>query len=246
MQENLNVRIRDLISGEAMRLAFLPCLTVCSASLAAADGSALRPESCSRLATAQYDDCSVANVFRCADGAPAFWIESRDAYGLTVETRNLNHGSVMWDLVGQGMVVRLDQSKAHPRDTIQNGRAEDRIVGELELFGRTQPISGETSYGYFGETTVLAGETFARITFSGVIRMPPPVPDIDGGGLFLYSDRLDLLLEEEVRVDLETGSSVYRLTRLALSGQAGFGDETPRDGCGEISGLSLPGSEVTG
>ena len=227
-----------------MRLALLLCLTVCTASQAAADDLTLRPGSCERTATAQYDNCSIANIFRCT-GQSAFWIETLDVDNiLSIETRNADHGSQSIAFVGQDFSMRLVQSKAHPRDTILNGSAADTITGEFEMFGMVRPISGESRYGHAGETSVLAGETFARISFVGTVVFPPPVPETVGDGTFLYSDRLDLLIEETVRYDVGGVVDAYSLAHLALPGQAGFGDETPGYGCGELSLLSHTRTEA--
>jgi hypothetical protein len=237
MQENLNVRICDLIIGEtAMRLTLALCL---AASFAVpVHAQTARPDSCERIATTQLDNCSVTNTFRCQGEAFSYWIENLDADAvLTIETRNANHGSMSVFYVGQDLSMEISQSKAHPRDTIQNGSAEDRIAGELEVFGMKRPISGQSQYGHAGETVVLAGETFARIVFTGAIQLPPPMPPLSGGGTLLYSDRLDLLIEEEVRYEAALESESYRLAHLALADQAGFGDETPGYGCGEMSFL---------
>lgn len=227
-----------------MRLAFLLCLTLGAALPAAAEDLTSRPESCERTATAQYDNCSIANIFRCT-GPSAFWIETLDVDNiLSIETRNADHGSQSIAFVGQDLSMRLAQSKAHPRDTILNGSAADTIVGEVEMFGMVRPISGETRYGHAGETTVLAAETFARISFVGTVVFPPPMPETAGGGTFLYSDRLDLLVEEAVRYDVGGVVDAYNLAHLALPGQDGFGDETPGYGCGELSRLSYPRTEA--
>lgn len=220
-----------------MRLASVLGMAILAAPQAVAEDLSLRPESCERLATVQYDNCSVTNTFRCADQSPAFWVEMVDADNmLTIETRNIDHGTQLWNFDGQGVTMRFSQSKAHPRDTIRNGSAEDTITGEVDLFGVVGPVSGETSYGHSGETMALAGESFARIAFQGSIVAPWPMPEIMGGGTFLYSDKLDLLIEEEVRVDHPV-FEVYRLAHLALAGQNGFGDETPGYGCGQLSRL---------
>jgi hypothetical protein len=140
--------------------------------------------------------------------------------------------------------MRLSQTEAHPRDTILTGSGEDTIVGEFELFGMTQPISGETKYSYTGETEVLAGDTLARIAFVGSVTMPPPMEKIEGTGTLLYSDKLDFLIEEEVRFDFGAGPETHRLKQLALPGQSGFGDETPGYGCGELSLMSGANTEA--
>lgn len=219
-----------------MRKFLTLCVLMASAPhLVAAEGSAIRPESCVRLATAQYDNCSITNVFRCGDDAAPFWIESLDADNiLTVETRNSDHGSQTLDFVGQGVTIRMAQTKAHPRDTITNGTAEDTVTGEFEIFGLSRPIFGQTTYGYAGETAEIAGVTFARIAFNGSISLPPPMPEMTGAGTYIYSDALDLMVEETVTFDADFGES-YRLAHLSLSGQDGFGDETPGYGCGQLS-----------
>ncbi|MCU0829815.1 MAG: hypothetical protein MUE52_21165 [Tabrizicola sp.] len=228
-----------------MRLAILLCVTVCAAFPAEALDLSQRPESCERIATAQYDNCSIANIFRCPGEQAAFWIETLDADSiLTIETRNADHGSQSIVFVGQDFSMRLVQSKAHPRDTILNGSAADTIVGELDMFGMVRPITGETRYSHAGETVVLAGETFARISFVGTVELPPPMPETVGDGTFLYSERLDLLVEEVVRADVGGVIDASQLAHLALTGQDGFGDETPGYGCGELSGLPLLETEA--
>jgi hypothetical protein len=220
-------------------------LSLAASHGAPANAQTVRPESCERIATAQLDNCSVANIFRCSGEVFTFWIETLDADNiLTIETRNADHGSMSVIFVGQGVSMQVTQSKAHPRDTIRNGTAEDRVAGEFELFGMKRPIAGKTRYGHAGETTVLAGETFARIAFTGSVKLPPPMPEISGGGTLLYNDRLDLLVEEDVRYDAGSGADSYRLSHLSLPGQARFGDETPGYGCGELSGLPPKGAEV--
>jgi hypothetical protein len=229
----------------AMRnVLILACLTA-TAQPATAQEATLRPESCARLATVQYDNCSITNIFRCGDGVAAFWIESLDADDiLTVETRNADHGSETLDFVGQGVSIRMTQTKAHPRDTITNGTADDSITGEFQIFGMSRPIVGQTSYGYAGEETVLAGVTFARIAFNGSVTLPPPMPAMTGGGTYLYSEDLDLLIEESVNFDAETDGETFRLAHLSLAGQDGFGDETPGYGCGQLSQLRLNPAEI--
>ncbi len=228
-----------------MRLASFLGLAILAAPQAVAQDLSLRPASCVRVATAQYDNCSIDNIFRCSDDGIAFWIESLDANDLlTIETRNSDHGSLSVDFVGQGVTMFLSQSKAHPRDTILNGTAEDTITGEFELFGMKRPIFGETKYGHAGETAVLAGVTFARIAFNGIVTLPQPMPAMTGGGTYLYSDALDLLIEEEVLFDGGAGVEPYRLAHLSLPDQAGFGDETPGYGCGELSQLSRRSTEA--
>lgn len=227
-----------------MRLAFSLGMAIFAAPQAVAEDLSLRPESCARLATVQYENCSVTNTFRCTDQSVAFWIETVDADNiLTIETRNADHGTQSWNFVGQDVIMRFSQSKAHPRDTIRNGSAKDTIEGEVDLFGVVGPVTGETSYSHAGETMTLAGESFARIAFQGAIVAPWPISEIVGGGTFLYSDKLDLLIEEEVRVDHPVAET-YRLSHLALAGQDGFGDETPGYGCGQLSRLTRPIAEA--
>jgi hypothetical protein len=227
----------DLIIGEtAMRLTL--ALTIAVGLAVPAHAQFARPETCERIATTQFDNCTVSNIFRCEAEAFTFWIETLDADGaLTVETRNADHGSMAYYFASEDASIQLTTTKAHPRDTIRLGAAEDLIAGELAIFGMTRPVSGQTRYGYAGETTELAGETLARIAFEGSIVLPPPMPDLSGGGSFLYSDRLDLLIEEEVRYEAALEGESYRLAHLALADQAGFGDETPGYGCGEMSFL---------
>lgn len=204
-----------------------------------------RPESCVRVATTQFDNCTVSNIFRCQAEAFTFWIETLEADGaVTVETRNADHGSMAYYFASVDASIQVTTTKAHPRDTIRLGAAEDHIAGQLTIFGMTRPVSGHTDYGYSGETTELAGETLARIAFNGSIVLPPPMPDLSGGGSFLYSDRLDLLIEEEVRYDGEMVGESYRLKHLSLPGQARFGDETPSYGCGEMSRMTPLDAQV--
>lgn len=244
MQENLNVRVCDLILGEtAMRLTL--AMMIGAALAVPAHAQFARPESCERIATTQFDNCTVSNIFRCEAEAFTFWIETLDAHGaLTIETRNADHGSMAFYFPSDGAAIEVTTTKAHPRDTIRLGAAEDLIAGELAIFGMTRPVSGQTRYGYAGETAELAGETLARIVFEGSIVMPPPMPKLSGGGSFLYSDRLDLLIEEEVRYDGEMSGNSYRLAHLSLPGQARFGDETPGFGCGEMSRLAPLDTQV--
>lgn len=228
-----------------MRSFLALCITFLSAAPLAAEDLTLRPQSCVRAATVQYDNCSIANIFKCTGQPAAFWIETLDSDNiLTIETRNADHGSMTIAFVGQDISMKLTQTKAHPRDTIRIGSATDTVEGEMEIFGMKRPLSGRTSYGYAGETIVLAGETFGRIAFQGGIALPPPMPEMTGGGTFLYSDRLDLLIEEAVTIDAGTGLDGHNLSKLSLPGQAGFGDETPGYGCGELSKLDLGGEEV--
>jgi hypothetical protein len=215
-------------------------LAIVLASPVVAEDLPLRPVGCERIATAQYDNCSIANVFRCP-GEAAFWIETLDKDNLlTIETRNADHGSMSVTYAGQDVSMQLTQSKMHPRDVIREGLGSDQVVGTFTMFGMSKPISGETEYSHIGETEVLAGETFARIAFVGSVTLPPPMPKMEGSGSFLYSDRLDLLVEEETRFNFSGAPETHRLAHLALPGQKGFGDETPGYGCGELSHLSLP------
>jgi hypothetical protein len=204
-----------------------------------------RPESCERKATAQFDNCSTTNIFRCDGEAFQFWTETLDGDGiLVIETRNAAHGSMQVYYVGQDTSMEIYQSEAHPRDTIRNGTAEDTIDGTFELFGMRRPVSGRNSYSHDGETVSLADESFARIAFVGSVTLPPPMQEISGRGTFLYSDRLDLLIEEEVRYDFDGIADAYKLARLSLPGQKGFGDETPNVGCGEMSQMMPPATKA--
>jgi hypothetical protein len=222
----------------------LACLA-CLAPPALAQGLSQRPASCERVATAQYDNCSVVNHFRCTGESFAFWIETLDADAiLMIELRNAAHGSMFVDYVGMGSSLTLSQTEAHPRDVIRTGSGSDQISGTFKLFGMSRPLSGNTSYGHAGETAEIAGEIFARISFAASVVFPPPVGDMGGSGTFLYSDRLDLLLEEEQRFDFSGAPADYRLARLSLPGQTGFGDETPDIGCGEMSLVPLHAPQV--
>jgi hypothetical protein len=232
------------MGGTVMRKSVVVALLTIQASRAVADDLPLRPESCERAATVQYDNCSIVNIFRCSTGA-AFWIESLDSDNiLTIETRNADHGSTSISYVGQGASMHISQSTAHPRDTIRNGAASDKIVGLFGLFGMSRPISGETNYSHSGETDVLAGETLARIDFAGSVSFPPPMSEIKGSGTILYSDRLDLLIEEKIRFEIGSTLESYSLVHLSLPGQKGFGDETPGYGCGELSLMSRTATEA--
>jgi hypothetical protein len=179
------------------------------------------------------------NVFRCTGEPFAFWLETIDADAAQViEMRNAAHGSMYIEYVGMNSSVQTWQSQAHPRDTIRTGSGADEILGTIEIFGMKRPISGKAAYSYSSEMTVLADEEFARIDFVGSVFLPPPMGEMRGSGTFLYSDRLDLLIEDETRLDYIGAPKNYRLARLSLPGQKGFGDETPGVGCGEMSQLS--------
>lgn len=228
-----------------MRLALVLGMVIGPALPVAAEPSTARPQGCERIATAQFDNCSVTNLFRCPDSTVAFWIETIDADGvMTIETRNPDHGTLSVIYVGQGVSMRMTQTAAHPRDTLRTGAAEDSLTGEMEMFGMTRAISGRTSYAHAGETTELAGETFARIAFTGTVELPPPMPETSGGGTFLYHEGRDLLIEERVSFDLGGIGETYSLAHLSLPGQARFGDKTPGYGCGEMSRLGGPEAEA--
>jgi hypothetical protein len=227
-----------------MRRLFLLFLGLAAAAPVAAQDAPMRPLSCERIATAQFDNCSVTNAFRCDEGEIAFWIETIDDDNLLIiETRNPDHGTVSVDYVGQGISMRLSQSKAHPRDTIRNKLGSDTISGDIVLFGMLRPISGETSYVHAGETVDLAGRTFARISFKGSIQFPAPMPEIRGEGTLLYDGDLDLYVEERIAFDFGGDGDRYAIAHLALPGQEGFGDETPGYGCGVLSWLPQSSTE---
>ncbi len=224
-----------------MRVALALCLLTGSALPVAAQGLLTRPESCKRIVTAQYDDCTVTNTFRCAEVEEPFWIESVDDDGLlTIETRNADHGSVRLEYLAEGVSMRVVQSKAHPRDIVVAGSGQDTIVGQFTVFGMTRPVTGKTSYAFAGEKADHPGTPFVRITFVGEVVMPYPMPAFVGSGSMLYSDALDVLIAEETRFDEGLVEKPINLTQLALSGDAGFGDEFPKYGCGELSRLALP------
>lgn len=222
-----------------MRLALVLPIAICPALDAAADDRTHRPEGCERVLTAQFDNCTVSNTFRCQNEAAAFWIETIDGDNLmAVEARNADHGTLSVDYVGQGLSMQISQSKAHPRDTVRNGSGADTILGTMNFFGMSRPLSGTTSYGHVGETRDLAGQTFARIAFYGSAVFPPPMPEAKGDGTLLYSAKIDVLIEERVHYDLGGKIEANNLVHLALPGQSGFGEEVPRHGCGELSFLS--------
>ncbi len=219
-----------------VRTAIALCLLAGTAPPAASDEAFTRPESCERIATAQYDDCSVTNTFRCQDADQPFWVESIDADNfLMIETRNADHGTIKFDYVAEGLSMSLVQSKAHPRDVIRAGTGQDTIVGELTVFGMTRTISGATSYAHAGETVDHSGMVFARINFRQKVTMPYPVPSFEGSGSMLYNAVLDLLVAEDTRFDEGLPSEPVGLSRLSLPGHAGFGEENPQFGCGEYS-----------
>jgi hypothetical protein len=221
-----------------MRLVLVLPMAICPALSATAEVLTVRPESCERLATAQFDNCSVANIFRCQGDEAAFWIETIDADNMMIaEARNVDHSTLSVAYLGQGASMRLSQSKAHPLDTIRDGSGKDIIEGEFRLFGMSRPVYGHTDYGHAGESTQLAGETFARIAFTGSVALPPPMPETKGDGTLLYSEKLDLLVEERVHYEVGGTVDAYNLSHLSLSGQARFGEEIPRFGCGELSFL---------
>jgi hypothetical protein len=246
MQEDLNVRMDDLIMGETtMRSVLILASIVSPAFPLAAEVAPQRPKSCERIATAQYDNCSVTNLFRCTGEGFAFWVETVDAeFAMMVETRDATHSSLHIDYVGLDTSLSLTSSSPHPRDIVRDGSGADSITGSIEMFGLTRPVFGKTRYDHSGKKTLLAEQSFARIDYDGAVSFPPPMGDVQGSGSFLYNDALDLLIEEETRFDLGAGAESYRLARLSLPGQKGFADETPGVGCGEMSHMTLPGLQV--
>ena len=238
-QEELNVRMCDLILGEtAMRkFVILGCLAAL-ASPAVAEGFAPRPESCKLIATMQKSDCEVENTYKCpADGRAFYRVEYFEDVGLTQigqMTANFATESSV-DERGDGMY--FDQSDAlHPKEMIRLGTSVQNLDGLISLFGLKQPINGTAKYTTRGETVELAGKAFETLDGEMSISVPNAGVVITGRTVIAYQRDIDLLLEIETSLDFGDHKTSHAV-EVALPGQTGFGDETPRHGCTGLSSL---------
>lgn len=212
-----------------------------------------RPDSCVRVATAQYSDCDVYNHFKCTGTSPVVYrVESVDESGvLTIETYDANHGAIgLSDSSGE-MASSITTQTEHPRLALETGLRNERFEGTINGFGATLTLQGQSTYRYTGERLKLTGETFHRMPFDAEVLSEGTAFGEDMGfsmtveGSMLFTDKLDLWLEEASRSKFDQDAEeVSNLRLLSLPGQDGFGDEAPMFGCSGISHLKLWTPEV--
>ncbi len=158
MQEDLNVRVSDLIQGEpAMRkFLILACLTV--PATAALAGTWTPPEGCQAFMTVQSKACRVSHYYRCSGDAPgdqwrvdldqegpffhsridyeAQWVESYDPVRQVLDPAPADPASFS-ELLAEGMDTwDFTLSRADG--------AGSRATGYDRLTGRTVVIDGIT------------------------------------------------------------------------------------------------------
>lgn len=243
MREKLNVRICDLTLGEtAMRkFVILACLTAPAAPVLA-EGFAPRPDSCELIATMQKSNCEVENTYRChaADGV-FYRVEYFEELGLSqlgrMTAEFAPESSV--DEVGDGMYFNPSNA-VPPMEMIHLGTSVQNLDGLISLFGLKQPISGTATYTATGKTVELAGKTFETLDGEMSISMPNAGLVITGRTVIAYQNDIDLLLEIETSLDFGNHETSHTV-EVALRGQTGFGDETPRHGCMSLSTLQVTG-----
>lgn len=228
-----------------MRASLALCLTAGSALPSGAD-IFTRPEDCERLATVQYDNCRVENVFRCAKDTDKYIrIENADSeefysvwtYNFRTETASLNYRD--------GTETTYRYSGDQIEDAVKHGSAQEHFESEIFMFGLRKPISGEHNYFYDGETEVIAGLEFHKLRAETVRVNPYPMGDDRSRQLLLLNTENDLaVVTEEADVSDPENTLTVRMKELALPGQAGFGDETARYGCAQISRADFDPTET--
>lgn len=212
---------------------FLALGLIAGAALPAAAQDVLqRPEGCVLVATAQSDNCTAENYFRCP-GRSAFRLEVSDRKGgLQVQTYDADHGTLEIAYSDGGFRLKAKPKVQHPRVALKTGSIHERTTGTVYFKGSSQPSIYEGDYTYKGETRKLGGETFHRLSYSGLLSYPAVPETLTASGSVLFNERLDLRVAE---VDVSDGrggpARVTKLKSLALEGQKGFGSTKPKFGC---------------
>lgn len=234
-----------------MRAALTLCLLtgslVGSAFPAAAEDVFQRPESCVRVATAQYDDCTVSNQFRCGAEGAVFGRE--ETYGpkglLDVGTDFPDEQVLRFDspIEGEDVVVRYVGGDLE--EALREGTTNGSSVIELEGWPPEDSMTSDEVYRYFGETVEVAGKRFHRIDVTVTVSLSVTGRLFQTKEVRLYDDESELLVTEksETKSNSMPDSSLALVT-LALPGQPGFASETPIHGCPPTSSRALPHLEV--
>jgi hypothetical protein len=225
-----------------------------AASAVEADESiAIRPSSCLALATVQLNDCSVLNVFRCGDGATAFFrYEGHDADGPDlVNHMNLSYG-LMQAAEGTGDEVYISRLKGGvaeaPLDQIfSDGSAPFSYQADLSIFGISKPISTQGVHRALPGQVRVSGHALKRIRADISMELPAPAGTIEGWYMIYVSDALGLVFEGEgeISIDGNTDDLPSSPASIALPEEAGFGTTIPDSGCGEISLAPNPSNHMT-
>jgi len=224
-----------------MRLAVMG-IAMLAPQVAAAADLFVRPASCVRIATSQYDICEVWNLFRCTGaGLQPYRAEDVDEEGvLAVATLDADYNLVEGVDQGVDSSVTMTVEGSTFAEVIATEKGSNEMVGELRLLGMRRPIYGAGTTVYEGETVEWAGVVFHRIKADAYIDMPPPMGRMTGGGSVFYNADLDLAVDEIVWTQGMGNDTRKQLKALALPGQLGFGAEMPSFGCQHVSGLDRP------
>lgn len=221
-------------------------LIACAAAPAAAEDLFQRPEVCVLFATAQYDDCTVTNMFDC----PALGLERSETWrrdglhevsqGSVSDQQHFTQaaattGSIRFQAVGD----TLD-------DVVASGTGNGGGVGEYQVYGMWLPVTIHFAGRHEGETRRIGDVSFEVIQTRQDFQFPYPAEVIVQDFTILYDPVTKIsILERRAPVSGMPGNPpTTRLTRLSLQGQAGYGAEVPVDGCPAISGLDLPVQEI--
>jgi hypothetical protein len=223
-----------------MRYSLIVGLSIGLGGPALSEDVSVRPESCERLATIQYDDCEVENLFRCARREGEYFrSEYADAYEIySIQIEDPVSSTVDLHFLYQSGGTNLAYSGGTPADAIATGRSEQKITGFLSLFGMRRPISGESTYIYEGQTEEIGGLTYHLLISKDRAVLPPPMGEAQGSSVYLLNKEADLFIQKESNFSLLPGKvKTTRMVELSRPGQPGFTDEVARYGCGDISRL---------
>lgn len=217
-----------------MKTAFALCLIAGAALPAGAEDSLQRPKGCVLVATVQDDHCAATNYFKCTGAGPVTYRKEVHYGGGQVEIHSYdaNYGGLEIVSPAGGAHYTIRSSGDHPRAVIAAKKVGKIEHATISRGSKTQTAEMVLNYTYSGKTRELGGVTFQRLEYATTIAFPASGSVLQTSGNNLYSEKLDLLVNELEVSDGQGGPSrKIKLKSLALDGQKGFGATKPKFGC---------------
>jgi hypothetical protein len=210
---------------------------------AVAEGSILpRPADCKAVMTIQKHGCEVETKLMCGSGKTAFWrSETYNLAGADGVSHSDQHYSLLeeQDADGQFRVVNnpMKSFADSPAEVIAKGTGNFLQIGTVTLFGIQKPVSASGTMTQEPDALQLSGRSLHRFSLDVAMKLPPPMPVINGSGIAYFDAPTGVLFEGEMNFDWppSDGSIPSEPAALILPGQPGFDEPFPTYDCGDIS-----------